>query len=293
LSHHRPIAARDRLDVVTGSISERPVVARALAGITHVLHLATVKEDPVQFLDVSQRGLFWLLEEFRVSPTAQQFVLVGGDCSVGHILVPYDEPITETSPRRSYPGVYALSKVLEEVMLEQYYSQYDLNGTILRAPWIMEKDDFRFALSFGADQFGGPSWDELVSPVERERYARENNVPLLLDAKGQPLRRNFVHVEDLVQALLLALDHPAARQQLFNIAMTEPVDYGLAAEHLLRTRGLRSVSLKTPYHSNTLDNAKARLHLNWKPQYDLGRLIEDAFTYQRSPSDPRKVWYPG
>jgi nucleoside-diphosphate-sugar epimerase len=29
---------------------------------------------------------------------------------------------------------YALSKVLEECMLEQYYAQYDLNGCCLMAP---------------------------------------------------------------------------------------------------------------------------------------------------------------
>lgn len=293
LCHNRTLPPQERLDIVQGSVADRSVAARALTGVTHVLHLATVKEDPQQFLDVSVKGMFWLLEEFRSSPTAQQFLLVGGDCSVGHILVPYQEPITEASPRRSYPGVYALSKVMEEVMLEQYFCQYDLNGAILRAPWIMEKDDFRFALSLGADQFGGPSWDELMTKEERRVHAEANRVPLLLDKDGLPLRRNFVHVEDLVSALLLAIDHPRAHQQLFNIAMTEPIDYGEVARHLKQTRGLQSVTIPTPYHSNTLDNAKARLHLGWKPQYDLKRLVEEAWEYQRAPEDPRKVWYVG
>jgi hypothetical protein len=30
----------------------------------------------------------------------------------------------------------------------------------------MEKDDFRYALSFGPDQFGGPDWDTLVTEVQ-------------------------------------------------------------------------------------------------------------------------------
>ena len=58
----------------------------------------------------------------------------------------------------AYPGCYALSKVLEEVMLEQFGIQYGINGCCLRAPWIMEKDDFRYTLSFGDDVFGGPVW---------------------------------------------------------------------------------------------------------------------------------------
>lgn len=293
LCHNRTLVAQDRVEIVRGSIADRQTVARAMAGVTHVLHMATVKESPAEAMDVSVKGMFWLLEEFRQSSTAEQFVLIGGDCVVGHIFVPYDAPITETSPRRPYPGVYALSKVLEEVMLEQYFIQYGINGVTLRAPWIMEKDDFRYALSFGDDQFGGPPWETLISPAERRMYATNRNVPLLLDARGEPLRRNFVHVSDLVEAMLAVIDNPAARQQLFNIAMTTPVDYGVVAEHLERTRGLKPVRIRSDFHSNALDNAKARHLLGWEPRYDFQKLIEEAFTYQRASSDVRRVWYVG
>jgi hypothetical protein len=54
-------------------------------------------------------------------------------------------------------------------MLEQYYIQYGLNGCCLRAPWIMEKDDFKYSLSFGEDVFGGPRWRELVGARNKPR----------------------------------------------------------------------------------------------------------------------------
>jgi nucleoside-diphosphate-sugar epimerase len=293
LCHNRTLPDHERIEVMRGSISDRATVERAMAGVTHVFHMATVKEDPDLAMDVSVKGMFWLLEAFRQSPTAKQFVLIGGDCSVGHIIVPYDAPITEASPRRSYPGVYALSKVIEEVMLEQYYVQYDVNGCCLRAPWIMEKDDFKFVLSFGDDQFGGPVWSTLMSAAQQRLYHANDNVPLMLDSTGAPRRRNFVHVSDLVTAMLKAIDNPNARQQLFNIAMTRPVDYGEVADHLEQTRGVKRVRIDTPFHSNWLDNAKARHLLAWNPQYDFQRLIEDAFAYQRAASDARKVWYAG
>ena len=66
----------------------------------------------------------------------------------------------------AYPGCYALSKVLEEVLLEQFGIQYGLNGCCLRAPWIMEKDDFKYTLSFGDDLFGGPDWKTMVRPPD-------------------------------------------------------------------------------------------------------------------------------
>jgi UDP-glucose 4-epimerase len=230
LCHNRIPPAHERVEVVRGSIAERATLARAFDGVTHVFHLATVKEDPDLVMDVTIKGLFLLLEAARASKTVRQVLLVGGDAAVGHCFVDYPEPVTETSPRRAYPGVYALSKVIEEEMIEQYGHQYGLNGTILRAPWIMEKDDFRYALSFGPGQFGGPLWDELIAPADNLRHAGKNRVPLLLDITNKPLKRNFVHVSDLAEAIVRTIDNDAARGQLFNISMTDPVDYGEVAQ---------------------------------------------------------------
>lgn len=157
----------------------------------------------------------------------------------------------------------------------------------------MEKDDFKFTLSFAEDVFGGPRWIDLVGRERAAEYARTGTVPLMLDAEGRPMRRNFIHVEDLVEAIMLALDHPASRQQTLNICMDEPVDYGAVAAHLKKTRGLPSVEVSSPYHSTWLDNAKARFRLGWRPRYDLARLVDSSFDYVRASDDPRKVWYPG
>jgi nucleoside-diphosphate-sugar epimerase len=292
LCHNRTLPETDRLKVVRGSIADPEVVKSALTGTTHIIHMATVKEDPVQAMDVAVKGMFMLVDAFRQSPAARQFILIGGDCVVGHCVVKWDEPVTELSPFRPYPGVYALSKVLEETMLTQFGTQYGLSWTTLRAPWIMEKDDFRYALSFSDDQFGGPAWTDYISDAERRRYAAENRAPLILDTAGKPLKRNFVHVDDLVEAMLLAIDHPSAHQQLFNIAMTAPVDYGVVAE-LLRTRRMQPVEIRTNLHSNLLDNAKARLQLGWIPKVDTAALVDRAFDYVRNPSDVRKIWYVG
>jgi nucleoside-diphosphate-sugar epimerase len=115
----------------------------------------------------------------------------------------------------------------------------------------------------------------------------------LRDAHRRPLKRNFIHVDDLVDAILAALDNPATRGKLYNIAMDEPVDYAAVAAHLKATRGLGSIDIPSAYHSNWLDNARAKFDLNWRPQYDLAKLIDSAWAYKRAPDDPRKVWYPG
>jgi UDP-glucose 4-epimerase len=293
LYHNRALDAHPRLEPITGSIEHRAVVDEAVAGVTHVLHLATSKETPDSVMDVAIKGLFWLLEACRQSPTFRQLILIGGDAGMGHFVYPHPVPVVESQRHSAYPGCYALSKVLEEVMLEQYYIQYDLNGCCLRAPWIMEKDDFKYQLSFGDDVFGGPRWRDLVGEAKADEYVAAKAVPVMLDAAGQPIKRNFVHVDDLVSAIGLAIDNPRARQQLYNVCMDEPVDYGELGAYLSRARGLPTVPVPTPYHSTWLDNSKARFHLGWRPRYDLQRMTDAAWDYRRAGDDPRRIWYPG
>ena len=293
LCHNRLLDPNERLEIVQGSISDRAVVRAAMQEVTHVLHCATCKETPDEVMDVTVKGLFWLLEECRTSPTFKQIILIGGDAALGHFFYPHPLPVTEEQKHSAYPGCYALSKVIEEVMLEQYFIQYGLSGCCLRAPWIMEKDDFKYSLSFGDDVFGGPRWRDLVGAKRADEYVKSGAVPLMLDPKRKPVQRNFVHVSDLVDAILRALDHPQAHQQTFNICMDEPVDYQRVASYLKETRGVPAVEIETPYWSTWLDNAKAKFLLGWRPVFDLKRLIEEAWAYERSEADPRRVWYPG
>lgn len=293
LVHNRMPPANPRIDVVKGSIADRAVCQAAMAGITHVLHLATCKEIPEDVMDVTVKGLFWLLEEARTSPTFEQFVLIGGDAAMGHFVYPHPIPVTETQKHSAYEGCYALSKVLEEVMLEQFTIQYGLNACTLRAPWIMEKDDFRYTMTFAKDVFGGPAWWQLVGEAKAAEYAKAGAVPVMLDPEGRPVQRGFVHVDDLVSAILAALGNPRTRGQTYNITMDEPVHYREVADHLQRTRGIPGIEVRTQFHGTWLDNAKAKFHLGWRPQVDQFVLADRAWDYQRPANDPRRIWYPG
>ena len=293
LCHNRKIDENKRINVVNGSIVDHDTVKNAMEGVTHVVHLATCKENQADIMDISVKGLFWLLEESRISSTFRQFILVGGDASMGHFFHQHPIPIVENQKYHPYSGCYALSKVLEEVMLEQYYTQYNLNGCCLRAPWIMEKDDFKYSLSFGEDVFGSPKWCEYVTEDKAKEYVKQKTIPIMLDRNNQPVLRNFVHVEDLCSAMISALDNPNAHQELFNICMDEPINYREVAVYLKKTKNLPSVELKTLFFSNWLDNSKAKFLLKWRPKFNMEKLIDSAWSYKRDPSDPRQIWYPG
>ena len=112
---------------------------------------------------------------------------------------------------------------------------------------------------------------------------RGDHSPLARRARA-PLKRNFVHVDDLVDAILAALDNPANKGKLYNIAMDEPVDYAAVAAHLKATQGLGSIDIPSAYHSKWLDNTRAKFDLNWRPRSDLAKLIDAAWTYKRAPT---------
>jgi len=84
----------------------------------------------------------------------------------------------------------------------------------------------------------------LVGAKNADEHLTSGAVPLMLDPTGKPVKRNFVHVSDLVEGILRALDHPQARQQTFNICMDEPVDYQQVADYLRQTRGIPAVEIK-------------------------------------------------
>ncbi len=277
LCHKHSLTPNNRLEVIHGSISDKATVQKAMKDITHVVHLATTKEDPETIIDVAIKGLFWLLESCRKAKGFKRFILIGGDASVGHYFYPCKNPINEQQAHAAYPGCYALSKVLEETMLQQYFVQYNLDGTCLRAPWIMQGEDIKRHLTFGKQVFGVPEWHKMVKTQTALEYQKENIIPIMLDANGNPMKRNMVHLNDLIAAICISLDHIEAKQQTFHIAMDEPFDYGKAAYYLLKTCKLKSVKIETKYHSTWLDNSKAKFLLGWRPEYGLEQMIDEAW----------------
>ena len=118
-------------------------------------------------------------------------------------------------------------------------------------------------------------------------------MPLLRDADGKPLKRNFVHVEDLVEAILAALDNPRPHRSSTTSAWTNPWITVPSPTTSSGPADLDSIEIPSQFHSNWMDNSKAKYELGWRPHFDLARLIDAAWTHARSPDDPRKVWYPG
>ena len=108
------------------------------------------------------------------------------------------------------------------------------------------------------------------------------------------MKRNFVHVDDLVAAILCAIDHPGRA----------PPDLQHLHGRAGRLRRAGRLPARDPRPPGDPDSPpptirpgsttrKAKFLLGWRPRYDLKQMVDAAWGYQRAPDDPRKVWYPG
>ncbi|MFN0125841.1 MAG: NAD-dependent epimerase/dehydratase family protein [Verrucomicrobiales bacterium] len=287
LVHRTPVAG-DGLTSVSGSITEAQAVDETVRGADIVVQLATTKEDADTFFDVSVRGTFNILEACR-RQGVKQFILFGGDAALGIWFYPQPVPLDENHPLTAYPGYYAFSKVMEETMAAQYAVQYGVPVTVLRSSWVFEHDDLlnHFSLLRNVNPaepghgFGEVS-DELLGLVR----AQQERIPILIDARGTPLRRHIVHVDDVMQAFGRMLGNPSAIGQTFNIAGPSAFDYRVAAEYLSQRLGVPVVEIPNPkYHPFEINITRARTVLGYAPENDFFRMADRAITARRGKTE--------
>ena len=285
LVHRTPVTG-DRVTAISGSITDAAAVDEIVRGAEIVVQLATAKENADTFFDVSVRGTFHILEACR-RHRVKQFILFGGDAALGIWFYPQPIPIDENHPRTAYPGHYAFSKVMEETMAGQYAIQYGLPVTVLRSSWVFEGDDLlnHFSLLRNVNPAEpGHGFGEVGEDVLALVRGNEERIPILIDARGTPLRRHIVHVDDVMQAFDRALDNPSAIGQTFNIAAPSPFDYRVAADYLSRHCGIPTVELRCPdYHPFEINITRARTVLGYAPENDFFRMADRAIKARNSP----------
>ena len=278
LVHRTPVPG-EGVESIAGSVSDADVVREVVKGTDAVIQMATTKEDEETFFDVSVRGTLNVLEACRWEGT-QQLLLFGGDAAFGIWFYPQPIPIDESHPLIAYPGYYAFTKVLEEVMAQQYAHQYGVPFSILRSSWMFEKDDLlqHFSLLKNVDPAEpGHGFGEVADHIMALVEAGEERIPILTDEQGVPYHRHIVQLDDVMQAFGLIFANPAALGHSFNIAAPAPFDYRVAAGYLSEKMGLPTVEIACPgYHSFAININKARSMLGYDPQYDFFAMADSA-----------------
>jgi len=292
-----PVTA-DGVEVMEGSLADPTLAARAIQDMDGVLHLANVKENRELFMAVNVQGTFSLLDAAKNSGHVKQFIQAGSDARAGIYFYPHPVPITEGHPHRAYPGYYAFSKVLEEVMCEQFRIQYGLPISVLRFSWVYDEDDVLAHVTMREPNFGVPVWEEVAETPEQKAYftpgCTDDGVACMRHPDGQPCIRHVVGIKDAVQSIMLAVDNPAAVGEAFNVCAPGPFSYDVMADYVSEKLGIPVVDFVNPIaHDFSIDPSKSRQVLGYKPEYDIFRIVDDAIAFRQAGKTRTPLLYPG
>lgn len=253
---HRVRPHRDDVAFEDVDILDLAAVRRATEGCEVVYHLAAVSnvnhafKDPVYTVELNIAGTANVLEAARLN--AVRRVLFASTVWV-YTGSRGEGPLTEDTPFHIPDAghIYTTSKIASEMILHNYATLYKLPFTILR---------------YGIP-YGPRMREELVIPIfVRRAFAGE---PLTVQGDGKQYR-NYIYIDDLAEAHLLAL-RPEAENQVYNLEGPWAVSVRDVAETIRRILG-ETVRIETlparpgDYGGKTVSSEKAARELGWRPK---------------------------
>lgn len=248
----------DKIELVKADIRSPEALLAAFKGADFVLHhaaLASVPlsvEDPQETKDINVQGTQNVLEAALQNHVKR--VVFASSCAVygNSPFMPYKENscLEITSP-------YAASKLEGENLCKKYTQEYGLETVILR-----------YFNVFGAGQRADSSYAAVIAKFVQ--LAREGK-PLTIEWDGHQ-SRDFVHVQDVVQANLLAA-YKAPASEVYNVASGQSVSLLRVAEALdkISEKNLERVFLpkrKTDIRHSSADIQKIT-SLGFSPTFTL------------------------
>lgn len=263
---------------VTGSVTDRRTVRACLAGVTGILHAATLHKPHIgsharqAFVDTNITGTLVLLEE-AVRAAAGSFVFTSSTSAFGRALTPAPgEPaawVTEDVPPRPR-NIYGVTKTAAEDLCEITARDHGLPIVVLRTARFFPEADDRDDVRAGYPDANIKANEFLYRRVDLQD-AVDAHLLALARAPALGFGRYIVSATTpFTPADLpgLAADAPAVVRRLFPDAAAEYTRRGWAM---------------FPAIDRVYVNARARSELGWRPRYDFGAVLD----LLRAGQDPR------
>jgi len=191
------------VELIEGDLRDASKVAEAVKGMDIVFHEAAFvsvpesMEKPLECLDVNVTGTSIVFEAARKAGVKR--VVVASSAAVYGDSEAY--PLSEETPLRQL-SPYATSKRIDEKYAELFTNQFGLEVAALR-----------YFNVYGPRQRPDSMYAAAV-PIFIRRML--DNKPITIYSDGGQTR-DLVNVRDVVQANLLASEHPAAPGKVFNV----------------------------------------------------------------------------
>jgi len=311
----RPAYLPPNIEFIAGSVTDRDVLKHALQGVDVVSHQAAYQDympDFSRFMNVNAVGTALIYELIVQERLPVQKVIVASsqavygegqyDCPVHGFLLPPPRPQSQLTHRQwEVLCPHCAHPVRPPLLLEEHtnpYNQYAVSKlaqekTALGLGWLHGIPTV--ALRYSVTQGPRQSLFNHYSGICRIFVSRAfTGGPMVIYEDGLQTR-DFVHVEDVVNANMLALEKDAANAQAFNVGSGRPtsvIDYA----RLVREKIGNKVEVRIPGEYRTGDNRHSvssisKLQaLGWAPSRSLSDILDDFLDWiQRNGGIPEQV----
>ena len=258
------------VELIVGDIIDGDLAIKATSGCEIIVHLAantgvapSIKYPRID-MSVNIIGTFNYLEASRINKVSK-FIFASSGATIGEV----DPPIHEELPAHPV-SPYGASKLACEGYCSAYKQTFGIETIILR---------------FG--NVYGPGSDYKSSVVSKFIRRAINGEILEIYGDGKQTR-DFVFIDDLIDAVLLSAKHTNIGGECFQIASSCETTISEIAEIIktkLRDSGFKNVSLKKVSNRkgevkrNFSNIKKANNVLGWKPKTNLKNGIDKTVSY--------------
>ncbi len=255
-----------RFDFVRGDLKDSGVAEKVVDGVDIVFHLAANPEIRVAEVDPSIHfhenllTTFNILEATRKSETARLIVFLSSSTVYGE---PEKFPTPEDYGPLSPISVYGASKLGCESFICAYCRTFNVRGLVFRLANIV----------------GGRSTRGVIVDFIHKLQKNPRELHILGDGKQS---KSYLHVEDCIGAVFLALRHFVNKKKVFevyNVGSSDKVDVMHIAEIVSKEMGLQNLEFK---FTGGVDGGRGwrgdvkamllstdkLLSLGWKPKFN-------------------------
>jgi len=275
-------------------LRDRDKLSQAVKGVDAIIHLGVKLRGPTNYehLDINTAPTLTLLEAARLyAPNLTRFVYGSSDTLYPHtgympnLITPAD---IFTRPR----GMYAVSKIASEAMLQSYHQQYQLPTVSLTIPYTFCGREFLgervkaispLIESHIEDLQKRPMTPDIEKIITELKKHHTEGKRLVIPhcPEGPAFKRHLGDVRDVVQATACALDTLTAIGKAF-IIMSKPFLFHDAVTHLSKFSNLKYVDVTYPFAEfYEYDMSYTTQHLGYVAQYDGKQMLEDAWRHKQ------------
>ena len=218
---HNIASIRDQVDVNFCDIRDEHILSVLIRDVDIVFHLAAQVShvrslsDPYPDISINIKGTAALMEAVRKSGRAIPVVRTGTRGQYGSAV---KLPVSEDAPTNP-KGLYEISQLTAEKILQMYMNVHGVPCVLLRLTNI-----YGPRAQMKTSHFGVANW--LI------RLALDGQ-PITLFGDGR-LLRDFVHVDDAVDAILATASRPECYGEILNVGDDVPHSFRELAETICR-----------------------------------------------------------